>query len=205
MSADTHAGDARTEAAELRPQPASFHELKAALPGADAAFICQQMEANATVAQAQAAWLAELGRRNQALAAERDAIAKDRDDIKAAAAARPGVEPLAAGARSDAADGDGDDDDEGESEAESKFHALVDKEQERLVRRRGAGAGSEKPGQLPLRARAMLNVAQKHPQLHRELVAEANHDFVNGLPRVFTADPLAGLDPRKQKRGRKRA
>ena len=41
------------------PQPASFADLKAGLPGADAAFICTQLESSATLAQAQAAWMAE--------------------------------------------------------------------------------------------------------------------------------------------------
>lgn len=203
MSAESQAGEARTDTTR-EPQAASFHDLKAALPGADADFICRQMEANATTAQAQAAWLAELGRRNQTLTAERDAAAKERDEAKAAAV-RPGADPLSAGRPNpsvDAADGDGDeDDDDGDSEAENRFNALVDKEEERLAKRRGEA----KPGELPVRARAMINVAGKHPQLHRQLVGEANSDFANGLPRVFAADPLAGLDARKPKRGRKRA
>jgi len=45
-------------------RPATYHELKAALPTADAAFIVSQQEANATVAQAQAAYMAHLSKQN---------------------------------------------------------------------------------------------------------------------------------------------
>jgi ClpP class serine protease len=49
-------------------RPASYHELKAALAGADPAFLTSQLDANATVEQARNAWMAKLSADNQALA-----------------------------------------------------------------------------------------------------------------------------------------
>lgn len=65
---------------------ATYQELKAGLPGADAAFLCAQMEAGATLAAAQTAWMAEQNARIQS-AREEVATAK-------AAAAKPGVAAL---------------------------------------------------------------------------------------------------------------
>ena len=80
-----------TETKTAPPQPAAFADLKAALPGADAAFLCSQLEANATVAQAQTGWMAEQNRRLEA-------AGKLVADAQAAAAAnRSGVEPLGSG------------------------------------------------------------------------------------------------------------
>ena len=38
------------------PQPAAYADLKAALPEADAGFVCEQLDAKATLDQARAAW-----------------------------------------------------------------------------------------------------------------------------------------------------
>lgn len=65
---------------------ATYQELKAGLPGADAEFICAQQEAGATLAAAQTAWMGEQNARLQS-AREEVATAK-------AAAAKPGVAAL---------------------------------------------------------------------------------------------------------------
>jgi len=71
--------------------PAGYKELKAALPGADAEFIASQLETDATIPQAQTAWMAEQGRRLAAARAEAS-------EVKAAAAIRkPGVDTLGNG------------------------------------------------------------------------------------------------------------
>jgi len=79
------------------PTPATLAELKAACPGASSDFIIAQMEATATVSQAQAAYIAK---QNADLVAERTDRAKAESDAasaKAAASERPGVPPVGAG------------------------------------------------------------------------------------------------------------
>lgn len=49
--------------AESTPRPATYSEIKVACPGADAEFIGSQCEANATVPQAQSAWMTVQSRR----------------------------------------------------------------------------------------------------------------------------------------------
>jgi signal peptide peptidase SppA len=85
-------------AAPLRPQAATYAEIKAGCPGADADFICKQLEANATLAQAQQAWMAEQNRR----------IDVANENAKQAAVVKPGVQPIAdgKGAATQAASGD---------------------------------------------------------------------------------------------------
>jgi hypothetical protein len=71
--------------------PATYDELKALCDGADPAFICGQMEAKATVPQAQKAWIA-------ALKSQAETSRKEVEELKAqqkATAAKPGNEPLA--------------------------------------------------------------------------------------------------------------
>lgn len=97
MSADNTAPAAD---AASQPKPATYHELANGCAGADATFICSQLAANATLAQAQAAWMAEQNKRLEAAKAEA-AQAK-------AAANRPGVDPLGAGTGGPAASGDAD-------------------------------------------------------------------------------------------------
>lgn len=81
------------------PRAASYRELKAALPGADAEFITSQLEADATAAQAQTAWMAEQNKRIEA-------ANKAAEDAKAKAQTNAmGVEPLG-GATGAAFEGD---------------------------------------------------------------------------------------------------
>jgi len=76
-------------------RPATYHELKAALPGADATFLTSQLEANATVGQAQSAYMAKLASDNQRMAAE-NAELKKQQQVAAGGTAlrRPGVAPV---------------------------------------------------------------------------------------------------------------
>lgn len=71
------------------PQPAaaSYAEIKAACPGADAGFICSQLEAKSTVQAAQLAWMAEQNRRIEAA----------RTEAAQAKTSKPGVAPITLG------------------------------------------------------------------------------------------------------------
>lgn len=85
------------------PKSATLKELRAACPGADEKFLCSQLDAEATVATAQGAWMVELSNRNKTLTEE---LAK-----KPAPAPTPaptaGVDPLPAGGKpAPAASGD---------------------------------------------------------------------------------------------------
>lgn len=68
---------------------ATYDEIKSGCLGADPQFICSQLEAKATLPQAQATWMAEQNRRIQA-ASER---------AEQAALRQPGVDPLPAGSK----------------------------------------------------------------------------------------------------------
>jgi protease-4 len=82
------------EVAELKTSdavcPATFAELKAGCVGADPAFLCAQLEASATLPQAQAAWMREQATRLQASQQE----LADVKAAKPAAPAKPGVDPV---------------------------------------------------------------------------------------------------------------
>jgi hypothetical protein len=84
----------KTPAAEGQ---ATFEELKAGCVGADAAFICSQLEAKATLKQATAAWMSEQQKRieaaNKATEEAKAASVKAAEDAKAAAA-KPGVKAI---------------------------------------------------------------------------------------------------------------
>lgn len=92
------AGTASAAAPAVRP--ATYHELKAALPTADAAFLVSQQECNATVAQAQAAYTSHLTKRN----AELEQQLQDKTVAAAATPVkRPGAPSVPAAAGSSAA------------------------------------------------------------------------------------------------------
>lgn len=55
-----------TPAAPAAPQPATYAELKAALPGADNDFVCKMLEEQKTLPLAQAAWMGEMSARIKA-------------------------------------------------------------------------------------------------------------------------------------------
>jgi ATP-dependent protease ClpP protease subunit len=132
------------------PQPAAYGELKAALVGADPAFICAQLEATATLAQAQTAWMAEQNRRLEAankLAQENKAKAEEA--VALAAAKSSGIKPLGIG---QATNGDA----AGDPIAE--FTRLVNE---------ALAAG--KP-----RAKAVSDVIAANPQLHADYLEAYN-------------------------------
>ena len=129
------------------PHAAGYAELKAALPGADAAFLCSQMEANATVGQAQTAWMAEQNRRLEA-------SKKEADEAKAAAVAkRSGGEPLGSGTGKQPAAASGD--------PIAAFNEAV--------------AAKQAAGVNP-RQKAVVAVIHENPELHEEYVAAVNAD-----------------------------
>ncbi len=68
------------------PQAATYEQLKAGCYGADAAFIVAQLEAKATLADAQSAWM----QAQQVKIAEANQLAEQAK----AAASRPGVAPI---------------------------------------------------------------------------------------------------------------
>lgn len=82
-----------TETQVASPRAATIAELKAACAGADAGFLVTQLEAGATIGQAQAAWIAEQQKRLEAAEkAKIEAEAKIKEaEAKATA---PGVEAL---------------------------------------------------------------------------------------------------------------
>jgi hypothetical protein len=77
---------------------ATYDELKAGCLGADPAFLCGQLEAKATLPQAQSAWMAEQNRR----------LAAANERAQQAALRQPGVDPLPAGGKLTARQFDGD-------------------------------------------------------------------------------------------------
>jgi len=113
MSSDTDNVQAQDTPPTPPPLPAAadYDELVAACPGADEKFVCSQLAAKATVAQATSAWMKA---QNDRLQAQRADLEKAR-----AAAAAPGVDPL--GSKQAA----GDDDEAGDPVAQ--FNELVAK------------------------------------------------------------------------------
>lgn len=76
-------------------KPATIQEIESHCKGADDAFVLKQLKANATIAQAQSAWLDELCNQNKALAEKAAALEKEKAEI-AAKAEPTGVEPVGA-------------------------------------------------------------------------------------------------------------
>ena len=77
-------------ATQVETTAATYEQLKAALPTADASFICDQLDAKATVDQARGAFMAECDKR----VAIAEAKAKE---LEAKPQPAPGVDPLSAG------------------------------------------------------------------------------------------------------------
>jgi len=155
------------------PGPATYAELKAACAGADADFIVKQLDAGATVPQAQTAWMAELNKRAtdakaEAATAKTEATAA-KDEVTALKAGRPGVKPLGQDAKKKdkSPDGEPDEDDEeveGDA-AKSAFNAKVHHYMEtRKVPRTGT---ADQPGAIQL-------VAINHQKLHKQYLKATN-------------------------------
>lgn len=127
---------------------ATLKELRIACPGADEKFLCSQLDAEATTATAQTAWMAELANRNAALAADL-AAAKATPPPAPAPAPTAGVDPLPVGGPpSPANSGDG-------KEAFEEAVALEMK------------LGRPKH-------QAHMNVCRKHPELRAAYIAAHN-------------------------------
>jgi hypothetical protein len=141
-----------TPFAEIKmPGPAAFADMRNALPGADATFLCSQLEANATVAQAQSAWIAEQNRRLDAANKAAEAAQTKAAEAEAKAAAqKSGLAPLGKGSVQTSSD-------EGVDPI-AQFNALV--------------AARIATGQK--KAKAVSNVIAENPDLHAEYLAAYN-------------------------------
>ncbi len=103
--------DTKTPDAPKSPVVASFKDLETGLPGADSDFLIAQMKAEATLPQAQSAWMTEQNNRLDTATKAADATAKatakaeaKAADEKKAAAGKPGLKVEGEGTGSD---GDG--------------------------------------------------------------------------------------------------
>ncbi len=135
------------------PQPATYPELKAAFPKATADFLTGQLDAQATIDQARAAWQRDL--EDRASAAEARAKELETKAAEAKAAAEKAAEAKGKGIGVEALrDGQG-----GNGHADpGDFHALV--------------AGLVAQG-LP-RHKAVQRVCVEHPEAREAYVAEHN-------------------------------
>ncbi len=134
------------ETVALRPAAASFEDLKAACPGADAGFLVGQLERKATVEEARLAFIQALSQRAQAA----EAAAKAKDEELRSKAVRHGVEPLGNGNPKAGDDAAGD--------AEAAWHAAVDAKMARGMKR----------------DRAIRVVVHDEPELHRAYLEAVN-------------------------------
>lgn len=145
---------------------ATYQELKAGLPGANAEFICSQQEAGATLADAQAAWMKEQNARIEKANADR---AKAEEEA-AAAKAKPGVKALGGkGRASSASEDDGADADDETGDPIGDFNAAVTK----------AMAGGAD------RHQAVAIVAKKQPALHKAFLLATNPDARDEVEKKF--------------------
>lgn len=134
-----------------QPRPATIQELKAACAGADADWLMAQLEANATIGQAQGAWIAEQHRRidaSEKARAEAEAKRIEAEEKAARAAQSPGVEPV-----SDSADATA-----GPSDPIGDWNAEIAKK---------TAMGMD-------RKRATLAVGRENPRLHEAYIAAYN-------------------------------
>jgi len=134
-------------AAPAAPIAATFAELKAGLVGADSEFICQQLEASATLPAAQSSWMAEQARRLEGARAE----ATEAKAAAEAAKRTPGVPPLG--------NGNGQPDDKAGDPIAAWHQALVAKE---IANPRLSQAAVIKA------------VVREQPELHEEYLAAYN-------------------------------
>jgi hypothetical protein len=151
---------------------ATIKELRAACPGATEKFLVEQLEAEATEASASKAWLTELSNRSKALEEENKtlkaarpgaALPEDAKGKKAKAKKKEGEEE-----EEEEEDEDGDDchdkDECDPEDAIKKFDALVSKEVERQVSH----------GQAANRLKAVMNTANRFPNLHQAYLIACN-------------------------------
>lgn len=135
------------------PKAATIAELRAACPGASAEFLMGQLEAGATVARAQTAWIAEQQQQlaeSQAKAAEAEKKAQEAE----ARAKAPGVDALGSGGAK--ADEAGD----------------VVEQWENLV----AAKMGDKKDDYRARQKAVIAAAVENPDLHQAYLEAVNAD-----------------------------
>ena len=151
------------------PKAATLKEIKAACPGADEKFICAQLEAEATVDQASAAWMTAQQARIAELTA---AVAAGKS-----ASAKPGVKPPKnAKKKGEAKEPDEDDelddakpcDDDMEDLDASEIKDRFEAEVATLIKNR------VKSGRPANRREAVMAIANKHPALHQAWLAASN-------------------------------
>lgn len=131
------------------PTAASYAELKAGCVGADAGFLCAQMEASATLAQAQASWMAEQAKRIEAAhkeAAEATAAA----EAAKQATKTPGVDALGNGGKQSGSEGSGD--------AIAEWNEAL----------------TAKEAVMKNRGRAIAALVREQPELHQRYIAAYN-------------------------------
>jgi signal peptide peptidase SppA len=139
-----------TQSAETEgPKAATLAELKAACTGADSDFLVSQMEANATAAQAQGAWIAELSRRQEA-AEKKAADAEEKAKKAEAKSALPGVESLG-----------------GETDGQAAFEGDPISAWNEAVKIKMEGGIKDK-------RRAMQAVVHEQPDLHQAYIEAVN-------------------------------
>ena len=136
----------KTVEANTATQAATFEQIKAALPTADADFICAQLGAKTTIEQAQSSWMAACEKRAREAEATAELAISALESMKSA----PGVEELSESTATDTDMGDM------RSEWNAKIDALV--------------------SQGMARAKAVSAVVKKHPDLHRGYVAMINEE-----------------------------
>jgi signal peptide peptidase SppA len=132
---------------------ASYEDLVACLPGADAEFICGQLGKKASVDQAQSAWMEEQNRRIASATAEADGLKAKAAEAEAKAVAMktaPGVETLGAGKIKADRGTDG--------TAEQRWNAAI----------------AAKRAQGLSQAQAVIAVVTEDPELHEAYLTEYN-------------------------------
>jgi len=138
-----------SETTVTAPKAVTIKELRAGCPGADEKFLVAQIEREATLPQAQHAWMEEQSKRLAAAEkaqAEAEAKAKAKEE---ADAKRPGVDPV-----SESGSGKGDDN----TDALARWNEAV----------------AAKEAQLKDRGKAIRAVVREDPDLHAAYIAAAN-------------------------------
>jgi hypothetical protein len=165
---------AKPMADETTPKPATLKELKAACPGADEKFLCAQLEAEATVAAAQNAWMTAQSEKISALekAAKEAPPTGKKPGVAAPSAAKKGKkakkdeEPVDETEDEDVEDKVCDDDMEDLSADEIK--GLFETAVANKIK------GRVKLGRAPDRRGAIMAVANEQPKLHQAYLVACN-------------------------------
>jgi len=129
---------------QTAPKPATLQELRSALVGADSDFLLEQLSENATLQDAQEAWICE---QNDRLAVAQKAV-KEAEE-KAAAAASEGVEPIGEQAAKD----------------RGRDGSARDEWNERIEKK--VAGGMDRP-------RAVMAVNRENPGLREAMLAQVN-------------------------------